>query len=287
MVPDFQRQLAAYPLQHAQGDGWRVHYRCSGRAAAATHVLLHGIGSASANWILQLEQVQASTAHKVLVWDAPGYGDSTALTQDRPLALDYAKRLWQWLDTVGVSQPVVLAGHSLGALMASAAAALRPYAVQQLVLLAPARGYANVSPEEREKIRLGRIGNVRNLGPSGMAAARCAAMLSPSASAEQIAYVRECMEKINPAGYEQAVHLLADADLFALLDSVTMPVHVGSGSQDTITSEPACRAVAAKARVAWQDLGPVGHACALEAPDAVNRILGLNQMPTANNKEVL
>jgi pimeloyl-ACP methyl ester carboxylesterase len=287
MMSSFQRQLAAYPLQHAQGNGWSVHYRCSGRAAAVTHVLLHGIGSASANWVLQLEQVQASTAHKVLVWDAPGYGDSTLLTQDRPLALDYAKRLWQWLDTVGVSQPVVLAGHSLGALMASAAAALRPYAVQQLVLLSPARGYANVSQEEREKIRAGRIGNVRNLGAAGMAAARSAAMLSPTASAMQITFVRENMEKINPAGYEQAVHLLADADLFALLDSVAMPVRVGSGSLDTITSETACRAVAAKAGVAWQDLGPVGHACALEAPDAVNRILGLHQVPIANTKGVL
>ena len=112
-------------------------------------------------------------------------------------------------------------------------------------------------------------------------------MLSPSASAEQIAFVRESMEKINPTGYEQAVHLLADADLLALLDSVTMPVQVGSGSQDTITSEPACRAVAAKAGVAWQNLGPVGHACALEAPDPVNRILGLNHAHITNTKDVL
>jgi pimeloyl-ACP methyl ester carboxylesterase len=275
-----------HALQCAQGDAWQVHYRSAGAAAQVTHVLLHGIGSASANWVMQLAAAHESASLRVLAWDAPGYGASTALTPSKPLAVDYAKRLWHWLDLMGVTQPVVLVGHSLGALMASAAVALRPYAVQRLVLLSPARGYASVSQEEREKLRSGRIANLRNLGPAGMAAARSAAMLSPAATAAQIAFVRSNMEQIVPQGYEQAVHLLADADLASLLHTVKIPVRVASGSQDGITPDIACRAVAQALGVQWEDLGPVGHACALEAPDAVNRVLGLPVVQNANKKEV-
>ena len=70
---------------------------------AVTHVLLHGIGSASGSWLAQLQQTRAAQglAAHVLAWDAPGYANSTALPMDTPVAADYALRLWQWLDALG------------------------------------------------------------------------------------------------------------------------------------------------------------------------------------------
>ena len=54
------------------------------------------------------------------------------------------------------------------------------------------------------------------------------------------------------------------------------PLVVASGNADSITTPASCQAVAQAAGVAWNDLGSVGHACPLEAPGAVNALLGLN-----------
>ena len=51
------------------------------------------------------------------------------------------------------------------------------------------------------------------------------------------------------------------------------PVVVASGSADTITPPAACEAVARTAGCPYIPLGPAGHVCALEAAEAVNRLL--------------
>jgi len=157
----------------------KVQFRSAGMAPQVTHVLLHGIGSASASWAFQLGAAVGRSDIRVLAWDAPGYGRSTHLPMELPSAQDYAERLWSWLDALYVNQPVVLAGHSLGALMAASATRLRPQAVSRLVLLAPARGYGDAPLAERERVVQGRLSNLQQLGPDGMATARAAARLRP------------------------------------------------------------------------------------------------------------
>lgn len=257
----------------------QLQCRDSGRCATLTHVLLHGIGSSSASWIKQLEAVADSPALRVLAWDAPGYAGSSALPMAEPTAADYAQRLWAWLDGLGCHSPIVLAGHSLGALMAASAAALQPGRIARLVLLSPARGYAAAPAAERERRLNERLDNLRQLGPAGMAQARAAAMLAPGADPVLIAQVRDTMAQINPAGYTQATHMLANGDIGADLArfraASTAPISVACGSADAITPPKGCAAVAAQAGVALTDLGPVGHICGLEAGAAVNRLLGL------------
>eukprot|EP01041_Mallomonas_annulata_P016320 gene16320-34132_t len=130
--------LALYPLRStALPGGVRVSHREAGMAAGVTHVLLHGIGSASGSWVAQLDALSAS--HTVLAWDAPGYGQSEPLPDSQPTPQAYAQRLWAWLDALGFNEPLTLVGHSLGALMATAAAAGEHSArVCALVLLSPA-----------------------------------------------------------------------------------------------------------------------------------------------------
>ena len=121
-------QLSLFPPETARlADGAVVQFRrghAAGDVAAVTHVLLHGIGSASASWLAQLQQATDASGptHHLLAWDAPGYGASTALPMGAPCAADYAARMWHWLDALGVAQPITLVGHSLGALMAASAA---------------------------------------------------------------------------------------------------------------------------------------------------------------------
>lgn len=246
-----------------------------------THVLLHGIGSASASWVSQLDSTtdaadtKSRSAH-VLAWDAPGYGASTPLLPDQPRAEDYAAQLWSWLDALGVELPLVLVGHSLGAIMAAKAARMFPQRVVRLVLLAPARGYQNAAPHERETKLKDRLNNLATLGPEGMANKRAYAMLSPDASPFQRAFIQHVMAQINPRGYTQAAYLLANSDLMDDVTHCRCPIDVASGSADNITPAEGCRDIAEKAGVKWINLGSVGHACPLEAASAVNSLLGLS-----------
>lgn len=268
--------LALHPLREvALADGARVSYREAGSAAEVTHVLLHGIGSASGSWVQQLEAAQGK-AVRVLAWDAPGYSASSPVAAESPKADDYAARLWAWLDAMHVRAPVTLVGHSLGCLMAARAALLAPARVQRLVLLSPAAGYGHAEAAVRDKKLSDRLATLERLGPQGMAQARGAAMLSPGAPAELVEAVRDSMSKVIPAGYTQATRLLAHGTLAADLKQYKGPVVVGSGSADGITTPASCQAVAQAAGVAWNDLGVVGHACPLEAPGVVNDLLGLN-----------
>lgn len=253
--------------------------RGAGAPTAVTHVLLHGIGSASGSWLAQLQQAAACArpASHVLAWDAPGYGASTALPMDAPRATDYAARMWDWLDALEVSEPFTLVGHSLGALMAAAAARQQPQRVARLVLLAPAAGYARASAAVRDKKLADRLANLASLGPAGMAQARACAMLAGSPTPQQLIFVQHVMAQIDPAGYTQAAHMLSSGDLLPDLRAVSRPRLVASGDGDTITPPQGCRALADAAGVPYHSLGPVGHSCPLQAAEAVNRLLGLQE----------
>ena len=270
-----QQILEQHPLRHAQVGTACVSYRDAGAGVTVTHVLLHGIGSASGSWALQLHAAHGRDDLRVLAWDAPGYGDSTALPGAEPEAGAYARRLWDWLDALGATAPLTLVGHSLGAVMAARAARLQPRRVRRLVLLSPARGYGSAPDAERRKKLDDRLTLLASLGPKGLARERAGAMLSPAARPELVDAVRETMARIDPAGYTQAARLLAGADLLGDLAQVTCPIEVASGAADAITPPAACQAVAAAAGRPWRDLGPVGHACALEAADAVDELIGL------------
>lgn len=253
----------------------KVQFRSAGMAPQVTHVLLHGIGSASASWAFQLGAAVGRSDVRLLAWDAPGYGRSTHLPMDLPSAQDYAERLWSWLDALYVTQPVVLAGHSLGALMAASAARLRPQGVSRLLLLSPARGYGDAPLADRERVVQGRLTNLQQLGPQGMAAARATAMLSPRASPVLQEAVRMTMSQIDPAGYSQAVQMLGQANLAQDLKCLSCPVAVASGDDDTVTTPEGCELVAQVLNLKRISLGAVGHACSLEADDVVNHLLGL------------
>lgn len=274
---DWNHALQACPLEQVQTALGRISFRRARPAAqgagtaASPLVLLHGIGSASASWVAQLTSLPPGGG--IWAWDAPGYGDSDALSPAQPRAGDYAERVWAWLDALQVGGPVTLVGHSLGALMAAGAARLAPQRVSSLVLLAPAQGYARAEPALRHSKLADRLGLLSRLGPQGIADTRGAAMLSPQATADMVGFVRQIMAGIDPAGYTQAAHMLAGGDLLADLLALSCPVLVANGSADSITPADGCRALAQAAGARYESLGPVGHACALEAATLVNALL--------------
>lgn len=130
-------------------DGGRLHVYSSG-SGPDTYVLIHGIGASSRYFRpLATELARTATVHSL---ELPGHGSTPK--PRRPLSVpDYARAVWEALDELGVSQPV-LVGHSMGSQVAVEMANMRPSAPEALVLLGP----TNYPPERgfwRQCLRLG------------------------------------------------------------------------------------------------------------------------------------
>jgi pimeloyl-ACP methyl ester carboxylesterase len=268
-----EARLARFPAQQVSLASQRaLSYReaASADSDALPLVLLHGIGSGAASWVQQFEVLGAS--RRVLAWDAPGYGASTPVAAESPVAGDYAMVLKQWLDALGIER-CVLVGHSLGAIIAGAFAAACPQRVAGLLLLSPAGGYGAASAEVRETKRDQRLAMITELGPQGLAEKRSANMLSAHASDAARAWVRWNMSRVIPRGYAQATHLLANADLASDLARCTGCVNVAVGADDAITPPAACERLAQAARTPLQVVPHAGHAGYIEAPAAYTAII--------------
>jgi pimeloyl-ACP methyl ester carboxylesterase len=251
-----------------------IRYReKTGEKNATSVVLLHGIGSGSGSWVHQL--VSKSPMH-LLAWDAPGYADSTPLKAPQPGAQDYAQVLWAWLDQLQLQQ-VHLVGHSLGCLMAAAAARLQPQRVTRLTLLAPAQGYGPAPQEVQQKKTQERLQALQTLGLEKMAQQRAPRLLAPGASADHIELATHMMRQLNEGGYTQATQMLRQgdirADLQAFRAASAAPITVACGDLDVITPPQACRDLASFIGAPYVSLGDAGHLCALENPQTTQTLL--------------
>jgi pimeloyl-ACP methyl ester carboxylesterase len=264
--------LAQFPVAWLD-HGDRVYsYRSPGDGETVL-MLLHGIGSGAGSWVQQLAVL--GERFRVIAWDAPGFGETTALTGPQPEPAAYAAALANFLDGLNLEH-VHLLGHSLGALMATAFARHYPERLQSLTLAAPAIGYGNAAPEVRQNKLSERLQHMQQLGPDELANTRAGALLSAQASAEALELVRWNMRRLQPAGYAQAAHMLANSDLLdiAIAGGYHGPVLVMCGDADRITPDSGARRVAAAfAGSRYQTLPGAGHACYIEAPKPFNRFL--------------
>jgi pimeloyl-ACP methyl ester carboxylesterase len=137
-----EQRISEFPSRKVTVGGKALSYRESGEGPAL--VLLHGIGSGSAAWLFQLEDL--ANQYRVIAWDAPGYGESDAFAIDKPYPSDYARALSVLLNALQVKS-FVLVGQSLGCLMAGAYARMFPNH-PRMVLISPA--LTGIPPRSRK-----------------------------------------------------------------------------------------------------------------------------------------
>ncbi len=236
-------------------------------------VLLHGVGSAARSWTLQVDAL--SSRLRVIAWDAPGYGSSTALAPAEPSAEDYAASLQEFLTALRVDR-FHLVGHSLGSVMAARYAKLHPERILSLTLASVATGHAQLPAAERAKLRAGRLDDLAALGPRGMAEKRGPRLLGPHAAPESVRAVVETMATIRPDGYTQAVWMLSNADTRADVRALPadMRVQFIYGDADVITTPEQNQSVHRERPGApVHVLAGAGHACYIEQPEAFNELV--------------
>lgn len=253
------------------GGGAQVSVREAGSPDAPPVVLLHGIGSGSASWLPVVRRLAAH--HRVLAWDAPGYGDSTPLSQAEPVTADYAHRLDRLLAALDWPR-TVLVGHSLGGLMAGAFAALHPQRLQRVVLLCPAGGYGAPGLEARaQQVRDERLGTLDRLGVAGMARERGPRLVRDGADDDIRQWAVWNMARLRPDGYRQAVAMLCSGHL-AGHAPLTLPVEVHVGEHDRVTTPEAVRAIAKAFGVDCGLIANAGHLVGMDQPDTVAELIG-------------
>jgi pimeloyl-ACP methyl ester carboxylesterase len=80
--------------------------------------------------------------------------------------------------------------------------------------------------------------------------------------------------RIRPAGYRQAIHCLTHGNLVLDAAKFRKKVLVACGSEDTVTPEASCKAVAAAfPRAEYRSLPGLGHVPHIEAPETVNELI--------------
>jgi pimeloyl-ACP methyl ester carboxylesterase len=186
-----------------------------------------------------------------------------------PDASDYAERLLQMLDALGI-QRCVLVGHSLGAITATTfASGVHQQRVSRLVLISPAQGYGHPSRAvQRQEVRSKRLRALDQLGIQHIAEQRSAFMLSPNASPKARAWVQWNMARLNPEGYRQAIELLCGDDLLRHAP-LSMPCEVHCGEADGITAPENCLPLAKALGGTFNLIADAGHASPIEQPCVV------------------
>ncbi len=240
-------------------------------------LFLHGIGSNARSFVPLFSHLPGRL--RLIAWNAPGYLGSSPLPQATPQAVDYAHAALRLLDALDL-QHVHVVGHSLGTLVAAALARIAPERLSSLTLAAAANGYGRTAGAPLPPKAAERLADLDRLGPADFAKARAARLVhAPDDTPGTVALVEAEMARIIPAGYTQAVHMLASGNLTAAMAQVAMQPGFVIGAEDQVTplaqTEAAARAWHAAHGAAPRivTIPDAGHAVYLQAPQATARAL--------------
>ena len=164
-------------------DGRRLHIECSGQGSP-TVVLESGFGATADAWFKVQPELARDT--RACAYDRAGYASSDPGPAPRDGAA-IAKDLDDGLRAARIAGPLVLVGHSAGALYVQAFAARRPQDVAGMVLVDPSVAYQDQ--------RFADFGpGAGSVAPLRARAATCAAFLEGSLSLEDAAERDRCTQ---------------------------------------------------------------------------------------------
>ncbi|MGR3661879.1 MAG: alpha/beta fold hydrolase [Paracoccaceae bacterium] len=207
--------------------------------AAQTVMLLHGIGSNAASFTPLLEHLPDDW--RVLAWNAPGYGNSSPLVAEWPVAADYADALLGLFNRLDLAAPFLI-GHSLGCLIAAAFARAYPTRLSHMLLASPALGHGISVDHKLSTAAQSRIDDLALLGAEEFARKRAPRLVAnPAKNPETVARVAKGMSQVKNPGYNQATHMLASGNLLNDIAATPCVTDILVGTDDIITPPEAAQ----------------------------------------------
>ncbi|REJ36109.1 MAG: alpha/beta hydrolase [Bacillota bacterium] len=236
-------------------------------------VLVHAFPLNKAMWRRQVAAV-AEAGWRAVAVDLRGFGGSEA--GNEPFTMDLcADDVAALLDHLGIQEPVVLAGLSMGGYVAFACVRRHPHRLRALVL---ADTRAEPDTEEGRASRYDQARRVEQEGVGVVVEAMLPRLVGETTRArrpEVVAEVREIMAAARPEGVAAALRGLAERpDSRPVLAKIDVPTLIVVGEEDVIT--PPALAEAMHAGIKGSRLAVIpgaGHLPNLETPDAFNGAL--------------
>lgn len=232
-------------------------------------LFVHGFPLDHTMWRQQLAEL--SRDHRCIAPDLRGFGQSS-VTTGKVTMEQFADDLAALLDALGVTEPVVLCGLSMGGYIAWEF--VRRHAARlRALILCDTRAVPD-SPEAAAN-RLKLAEDVERLGPELVANAMLPRLLAPNTTAHRPEWVhelRQVMLGTNPQGIAAASRGMAErGDARPLLPTIDCPTLVIVGEHDVISPPAEMRDIAtAIPRSVFQIIADAGHMAPLEQPLATN-----------------
>lgn len=274
----------ALELAHFEGGHGVLEYREAGRADLPVLFLMHGIGSSSAGYRGQLAGLQ--DRYRLIAWNAPGFGRSTALADERPDWRCYVDAAAALLKALGVTRLAGLVGSSWGSVIATGFARSSGIPLDALILSAPntARG---IKQDAASRATARQAVIAAGLASFKLDRQVIADRLLASGAAPSVhAHTRQLRDAVTPHAWTQAMNMLFSIYTPKLLSEVPAFVSLIVGREDKVAPEDAHAALlrAARPDMRYYALQGVGHMPKLEAPATFNRIVHESIMSSAPSR---
>lgn len=244
-------------------------YEVSGPVDAPVIVLIHGLGLNRACWQWMVPALAGT--YRVLTYDLYGHGQSADPPKTPDLVL-FSRQLAGLLDLIG-SQMAVIAGFSLGGMIARRFAQDAPDRTQALIILH--------SPHKRDadaqKAILTRVAQARREGPKSTVDAALERWFTDdfrNAHPDIMGLVRGWVTANRTEVYHTIYRVLADGidEIVNPDPPITCPTLVMTGDEDYGNGPEMSRAIAAEIANSTVHILPgLRHMALAEAPDAVNK----------------
>lgn len=237
------------------------------RGAGDAVVLIHGLGSYAGDWSDQIEALSA--AFRVIAIDLRGHGRSARPAGPYSVPL-FAADVAALIRALGAG-PAHIVGLSLGGAVAFQLAVDAPALVRSLVIINSGPSFI-VNRQIRialfVRLFLLKVAGLERVG--GMIVKR----LFPRPDQEPLrrAFLEHFVTNDRRA-YEASTRALVGWTVADRLTAITCPVLVISGDRDYTPVSMKEEYVARLPHARLAVIEDAGHACTLERPDAVNRVL--------------
>ncbi len=241
-----------------------LHYVEQGRGPVL--VLLHAFPLSGAMW--QADAERLAHAARVITPDLPGFGRSPRLAEPSIPAM--AQAVAVLLDGLGLSQPVIVAGLSMGGYVAFECFRQFPNRIKALGLFSTKAAPDSVAQREG---RLKLVDQLRQTGIDALMQATVPKLLGPTTVSRRPAVAAEVERAVRAASVDGIIDALramaARRDSRPLLASSTCPMLVVAGSEDRVIPVAESEAMAKAIPGARLEVVPeAGHLVNLERPDA-------------------
>jgi 3-oxoadipate enol-lactonase len=239
---------------------------------SALVVLLHGIGGGRCIWDGCVSALEAA-GHRALALDLPGYGE--AIDQGPPTLDRMARFVAGVVDARRGREQLVLAGHSMGGMVAQELIAQRLAPIDALVLACTSAAFGKPGGDWQRGFVAERLAPLdAGLGMAGMAARLVPPMVSPNAVPGAAEAAQAVMAKVPEATYRAALASIVAFDRREALAAINVPTLLVAGEHDrtappSVMQRMAERIVGSRFTV----LANAGHIANLEQPPAFERAL--------------